>query len=195
MMIKLTYCGILRCIYLATITFIISAFLYLLDTKSRRIAPPVAYAQENAALSQIAQLTMRKGFKDIGLGDVCNRLHIAVGNCRAYQLNAAVDAAESKKFGLQAGWLSSLNVLNPQGGTAEWIVIVEHDEHIGYAFLIGADEDLQAATVGLSTTAGGKAWRWKPMAITDEIRQKFLLERTYWLAQRKDIENLPDRKD
>jgi len=118
-----------------------------------------------------------------------------LGSCQGYQLNAKVDAAGSKKFGLQLGWLSSLNVLAEQGRTTGRIIITEHDQHLGYAYLTNAEETLQAATVGLNTAGNGKNWQWKPLAITDDIGQKFSLEKAYWLSQLNDIEALPDRKD
>jgi hypothetical protein len=158
-------------------------------------APTVGYAEENATLSQIAQLAVQKGYKDIGLGEVCSRLNIAFGSCQGYQLNAKVDAAESKKFGLQLGWLSSLNVLAEQGKTTGRIIITEHDQHLGYAYLANAQEALQAVTVGLNAAGNGKNWQWKPLAITDDIRLKFSSEKAYWFSQLKDIEALPDRKD
>jgi hypothetical protein len=158
-------------------------------------APTNAYAQEKATLAKIAQLAVQKGYKDIGLGEVCSRLNIAFGSCQGYQLNAKVDAAESKKFGLQLGWLSSLNVLAEQGRTTGRIIITEHDQHLGYAYLTNAEATLQAATVGLNTAGNGKNWQWKPLAITDDIGQKFSLEKAYWLSQLNDIEALPDRKD
>jgi hypothetical protein len=182
----------LRCL-LCGIAFV-GAFLF--DIEQQAISPRSAFAQsttqDTASLSQLAQLTVKKGFKNIGLGEVCDRLHIA-GACKAYQLNATVDAAESQKFGLPAGWQTSLNVLPQPGGTD--IVITDHDEHIGYGYLIGADEGLRAVVVGLSGSGDGKNWRWKPGPVTSEIAQKFALERAYWLAQIKDIQGLPDRKD
>jgi hypothetical protein len=153
---------------------------------------PSALAQDTSALTQLAQLAVQKGFKNISLGDVCNRLHIGVG-CSAYQLNAQIDQAESEKFGLAVGWQTSLNVLPQQGGTD--IVITDHDDHIGYGYLIGADGGLRAVTVGLSSSANGKNWRWKPISVSDEITQKFASEKAYWLAQVKAIQALPDRKD
>jgi hypothetical protein len=155
------------------------------------IAP--AFAEDDPALAQLGQLTMQKGFKNISLGDVCDRLHIGI-NCKAYQLNASIDAAENQKFGLQVGWQTSLNVLPQPGGGAN-VVIAEHDAHIGYGYLIGADGGLKAATVGMSASGDGKNWRWKPVAANDEITQKFTLEKAYWLAQIKAIQALPDRKD
>lgn len=153
---------------------------------------PSALAEDNPTLVQLAQLTVQKGFKNISLGDVCDRLHIGV-NCKAYQLNAVIDPAESQKFGLPAGWRTSLNVLVQRGGTD--IVITDHDDHVGYAYLIGADEELHAVIVGLSTSGDGRNWRWRPGFINDDTTQKFALEKAYWLAQIKAIEALPNRKD
>lgn len=150
-------------------------------------------AEDGPTLMQLAQLTMQKGFKNISLGDVCDRLHIGI-TCKAYQLNASIDASENRKFGLLLGWHTSWNVLPQRGGGAN-VVITDHDDHIGYGYLIGADGDLKAATVGLSTSGDGKNWRWKPIAANDEIAQKFALEKAYWLAQIKSIQVLPDRKD
>jgi hypothetical protein len=150
-------------------------------------------AEDDPALAQLAQLAIQKGFKNISLGDVCDRLHIGF-NCKAYQLNASIDAAESQKFGLPVGWQTSLNVLPQPAGGAN-LVITDHDNHIGYGYLIGADGGLKAVTVGLSASGDGKSWRWKPIAANDEIAQKFALEKTYWLAQIKAVQALPDRKD
>jgi len=152
-----------------------------------------AWAEDGPTLAQLAQLAVQKGFKNISLGDVCDRLHIGA-NCRAYQLDAIIDAAETQKFGLPVGWHTSLNVLPQRGGAAN-VVITDHDDRIGYGYLIGSDGGLKAATVGLSTSGDGKNWRWKPIAANDEITQKFALEKTYWLAQIKAIQALPDRKD
>jgi hypothetical protein len=152
-----------------------------------------ALAEGDPDLIQLAQLTVQKGFKNISLGDVCDRLHIGI-KCRAYQLNASVDAAENRKFGLPLGWHTSWNVLPQRGGAAN-IVITDHDDHIGYGYLIGADGGLKATTVGLSTSGDGKNWHWKPIAANEEITQKFALEKAYWLAQIKAIQALPDRKD
>jgi hypothetical protein len=165
---------------------------FLFDIEQQTISPRSAFAEDNASLSQLAQLAVKKGFKNIGLGEVCQRLHVG-GTCKAYQLNATLDAAESQKFGLPAGWQTSLNVLPQPGGTD--IVITDHDDHIGYGYLIGADEGPHAVIVGLSASGDGKSWRWKPGPITSEIAQKFALEKAYWLAQIKDIQGLPDRKD
>ena len=159
------------------------------------IATTQAFAQENSALGQVAQLTVRKGFKDIGLGDVCGRLNIAAGKCYGYQLNAKIDAADSKKSGLKIGWLTSLNVLLEPGGAVTRIIILDHDQHIAYAYLTDPSESPQAVAVGLSSSGNGKDWRWKPIPVTDGVRQNFLLEKDYWLSQRKDIEALPDRQD
>jgi hypothetical protein len=148
---------------------------------------------ETTPLAQLAQLTIKKGFKEISLGDVCDRLHIGIA-CKGYQLNATIDAAESQKFGLPAGWQTSVNVL-PQLRGGVNVVITDHDDHIGYGYLIGQDEGLRAVTVGLSTSGNGKNWRWKPVSVTDDIAQKFALEKAYWLAQIKDVQALPDRKD
>jgi hypothetical protein len=153
---------------------------------------PRALADDNPTLVQLAQLTVRKGFKNISLGDVCDRLHIGV-NCKAYQLNAAIDPAESRKFGLPAGWHTSLNVLVQRGGSN--IVITDNDDHVGYAFLIGADESLRAVSVGLSTSGDGRNWRWRPGTLDDDTARKFASEKAYWLAQVKAIQALPDRKD
>jgi hypothetical protein len=190
---KAVGCGlVLRCLPWA-IAFT-GAFLF--DIERQAISPRSAFAQnttqDTAPLSQLAQLTIKKGFKNIGLGDVCNRLHIG-GACKAYQLNATVDPAESQKFGLPTGWQTSLNVLPQPGGTN--IVITDHDDHIGYGYLIGADESLLAVTVGLSSSGDGKNWRWKPGSVSSEIAQKFALEKAYWLAQINDIQGLPDRKN
>src|SRR3984885_2500302 len=165
---------------------------FLFDIESPAISPRSAFAEDSASLSQLAQLTIKKGFKNIGLGEVCDRLHVG-GTCKAYQLNATVEPAESQKFGLPVGWQTSLNVLPQPGGTD--IVITDHDDHIGYGYLIGADEGLRAVIVGLSASGDGKSWRWKPGSVTGEIAQKFALEKAYWLAQIKDIQGLPDRKD
>ncbi len=154
---------------------------------------PSALAEDTSALAQLAQLTVQKGFENISLGDVCDRLHIGVG-CRAYQFNARIDQAESEKFGLPAGWQTALNVLPQRNGAAN-VVITDHDDHIGYGYLIGADEGLRAVTVGLSASRDGKNWRWKPVAINNETTQKFALEKAYWLAQIKTIRALPDRKN
>jgi hypothetical protein len=159
------------------------------------LAPTIASAEEKTTLAQIAQLAIQKGYKDIGLGEVCSRLNIAFGSCQGYQLNAKVDAAESKKFDLQPGWLSSINVLAEQGRTTGRIIITEHDQHLGYAYLTNAEETLAAVTVGLNTAGNGKNWHWKPLAITGDVGQKFSSEKAYWLSQLKDIEALPDRKD
>lgn len=152
-----------------------------------------ALAEDGPALVQLAQLTMQKGFKNVSLGDVCDRLHIGI-NCKVYQLNASIDAAENQKYGLSLGWHTSWNVLPQRGGGAN-VVITDHDDRIGYGYLIGAEGDLKAATVGLSTSGNGKNWRWKPIAANDEITQKFALEKAYWLAQIKAVQALPDRKD
>jgi len=154
--------------------------------------PQSAYAQEATTLAQLAQLTAKKGFKDIGLGEVCDHLHLG-GACKVYQLNATIDPAESKKFGLPAGWQTSLNVLRQQGGA--YIVITDHDQYIGYAYLVGSDAGLQSVIVGLSAGSNGKDWRWKPAPLTDKVAQKFASEKAYWLAQIKDIQGLPDRKE
>jgi len=175
-----------------TATTFAGAFLFVLAAGLPAILAKNAFAQDNASLSQLAQLTIKKGFKDIGLGDICDRLRIGRA-CKAYQLNAKIDPAESQKFGLPAGWQTSLNVLPQQGGVD--IVITEHDDHIAYGYLIGSDENLRAVTVGLSLSADGKNWRWKPGPSTADIAQKFALEKAYWLAQIKDIQALPDRKD
>jgi hypothetical protein len=153
---------------------------------------PVAFAEDGATLTQLAQLTVQKGFKNVSLGDVCDRLHIGIA-CKVYQLNATVDPGESQRFGLPAGWQTSLNVVPQQSGTD--IVITDHDDHIGYGYLIGPDGGLRAVVVGLSSSGDGKNWRWKPGAVNDETTQKFVLEKAYWLAQIKDIQALPDRKD
>jgi hypothetical protein len=179
---------LLRC-FLCGIAFT-GAFLF--DIESQSISPRSAFAEDTAALSQLAQLTVKKGFKNIGLGQVCDRLRIG-GACKAYQINATVDPAESQKFGLQTGWQTSLNVL-PQPSDAAVVVITEHDEHIGYAYLVGTDGGLLAVIIGLSPAADGK-WRWKPGPATDDITRKFALEKAYWLAQIKAIEALPDRKN
>jgi hypothetical protein len=152
-----------------------------------------AFAEDAPILVQLAQLTVQKGFKNISLGDVCERLHIGI-NCKAYQLNASIDVAENRKYGLPLGWHTSWNVLPQRGGAAD-IVITDHDDHIGYGYLIGADGELKAATVGLSTSGDGKNWHWKPIAANDEITQKFALEKAYWLAQIKAVQALPDRED
>jgi hypothetical protein len=158
----------------------------------RAIFAPDALAEDAATLTQLAQLTVQKGFKNISLGDVCDRLHIGT-YCKAYQLNAAIEPAESQKFGLPTGWQTSLNVLVQRGGTD--IVITDHDDHVGYAYLIDADEGLHAVIVGLSTSGDGRNWRWRPGLINDDTTQKFAAEKAYWLAQIKAIQALPDRKD
>ena len=154
---------------------------------------PSALAGDTSALAQLAQLTVQKGFENISLGDVCDRLHIGAG-CRAYQFNARIDQAESEKFGLPAGWQTALNVLPQRNGAAN-VVITDHDDHIGYGYLIGADEGLRAVTVGLSASGDGKNWRWKPIAINDETTRKFALAKAHWLAQIEAIQALPDRKN
>jgi hypothetical protein len=151
-----------------------------------------ALAEDAPTLVQLAQLTVQKGFENISLGDVCDRLHIGI-NCKAYQLNASIDAAENQKYGLPLGWHTSWNVLLQRGGAN--IVITDHDDHIGYGYLIGAEDNLKAAIVGLSTSGDGKNWHWKPIAANDEVTQKFALEKAYWLAQIKAVQALPDRKD
>lgn len=156
------------------------------------IAASGASAQDAATLTQLAQLTVQKGFKNISLGDVCDRLHIGTP-CKVYQLNAAIEPGESRKFSLPAGWQTSLNIVPQRSGTD--IVITDHDSHIGYAYLIGADGGLKSVAVGLSSSGDGKNWRWKPGPVNDEITQKFASEKAYWLAQVKDIQALPDRKD
>lgn len=152
-----------------------------------------ALADDGPALAQLGQLAVQKGFKNISLGDVCDRLHIGV-NCKAYQLNASIDAAENQKYGLPLGWHTSWNVVPQRSGGAN-VVITDHDDHIGYGYLIGAGGELKAAAVGLSTSGDGKNWRWKPIAANDEITQKFASEKAYWLAQIKAVQALPDRKD
>jgi hypothetical protein len=151
-----------------------------------------ASAQDAATLTQLAQLTVQKGFKNISLGDVCDRLHIGTA-CKVYQLNATIDSGESQKFGLTAGWQTSLNIVPQRSGTD--IVITDHDTHIGYGYLIGADGGLKSVAVGLSSSGDGRNWRWKPGGINEETTQKFALEKAYWLTQIKDIQALPDRKD
>ena len=85
-------------------------------------------------------------------------------------------------------------MLLQRGGGAN-VVIIENDDHIGYGYLIGAEGDLRAVTVGVSTSGNGKNWHWKPIMANDAITQRFALEKTYWLAQIKAIQALPDRKD
>lgn len=154
--------------------------------------PATAVSHADPALLQLAKLTVQKGFKNISLGDVCDRLHIGV-NCKAYQLNAAIEPEESQKFGLSVGWQTSLNVLVQPGGTD--LVITDHDDHVGYAYLIGADEGLHAVIVGLSTSGNGRNWRWRPGLLNDDTTRKFAAEKAYWLAQIKAIQALPNRKD
>ena len=45
-----------------------------------------ALAEDSPTLVQLAQLTVQKGFKNISLGDVCDRLHIGI-DCRAYPVS------------------------------------------------------------------------------------------------------------
>ena len=172
--------------------FVAIALAAALVGVSHMIFASSALAEDDSGLVQLAQLAVQKGFKNISLGDVCDRLHIDA-NCKAYQLNAAIDPGESQKFGLPAGWQTSLNVLVQQGGTN--IVITNHDDRIGYAYLIGADGGLRAVTVGLSTSGDGRNWRWRPGLVNDDTTRKFAAQKAYWLAQINAIQALPDRKD
>jgi hypothetical protein len=180
----------MRCRIFAAATLAAALFGY---GGPHSIFASTALADDASTLVQLAELTVQKGFKNVSLGDVCDRLHIGI-NCKVYQLNASIDAAENQKFGLPLGWHTSWNVLPQRGGGAN-VVITDHDDHIGYGYLIGADGDLKAVTVGLSSSGNGKNWRWKPIAANDEITQKFALEKAYWLAQIKAVQALPDRKD
>jgi len=180
----------LRCRIFAATTLLIAPFW---SGGLHAIFVANASAEDSPTLVQLAQLTVQKGFKNVSLGDVCDRLHIGI-NCKVYQLNASVDAAENQKYGLPLGWHTSWNVLPQRGGGAN-VVITDHDDHIGYGYLIGPEGDLKAVTVGLSSSGNGKNWRWKPIAANDEIAEKFALEKAYWLAQIKAVQALPDRKD
>lgn len=179
-----------RCRIFAAVTFAAALFG---SGRSDATFVSIALADDASALVQLTQLTVQKGFKNVSLGDVCDRLHLGT-NCKVYQLSASIDAAENQKFGLPLGWHTSWNVLPQRGGGAN-VVITDHDDHIGYGYLIGPEGDLKAVTVGLSSSGNGKNWRWKPIAANDEITQKFASEKAYWLAQINAVQALPDRKD
>ena len=73
----------------------------------------------------IAAAATRSG-GTLALGDVCDRLHIGI-NCKAYQLNASIDAAENQKFGLQVA------TDQPMGNGQRWIELKIPGAQTGFA--------------------------------------------------------------
>jgi hypothetical protein len=163
-----------------------------------------AYAQENQSFSRIAELVVQKGYKNTTFGNLCDLFHIKA-YCQGYQINSLIDANEIKKSGvqMQIGWVTSFNVVVEQAGSMRRIILADHDKSIGYAFSVSTDDAFQAAATGENLTGddqktlSGKDqnWRWKSAAITNDLKQKFSLEKSYWLANLKDIEEMPPLKD
>ena len=161
--------------------------------------PPAAVAQESAPLASLADLVLRKGFKNTDLGQLCGLFHprIKGGGCKVVSL--AADEDDLKGADYPKGWTPTFEVYVEQGtGIVRVIIVTQSPKtgakgiRTGYAFLANVDGKPEIAASG--HTVNG-LWQWSAVSLTADLRAIFAREVSVWLKQQKSIEALPDRKD
>jgi hypothetical protein len=167
---------------------------FLPGTTFRENIGPAAYGEENSNFVQVTQLVVKKGYKDVYLGQLCGLFHLA-GRCKGYQLNNDNDDEVAKVYGVPSGWKSSINVYFEPGNKVTWIILADHDDRRGFAFLTSSDGALKSAAVGATDKQNN--WQWSESSNTDDLKKSFSSELAYWSAQQQldEVRKFPDRKD
>jgi hypothetical protein len=153
-------------------------------------------AQEKPPLARIADLVVRKGYKDLSLGVLCNRFGIAGrvedGECKGYQVNDDdVSDEDVAKYGWQKGWIPSFNTFVERRTGKTRIILADHDASLGYIFLVSPEGELLKAALMHKKDD----WQHTVVAITSDLRSKFEFEKSAWIKAEQKIAELPDRKD
>jgi hypothetical protein len=158
-------------------------------------------AQEKPPLARIADLVVRKGYKDLSLGVMCSRFSLAGrtgdGECKGYQVNdddlEDADGTREAKYGWRKGWLPSFNTFVERGTGKIRIILADHDASLGYTFLVSPEGELLKATLMRKKDDG--VFEHTLVAITPDLRAKGELEKSAWIKAEQEIAELPDRKD
>jgi hypothetical protein len=158
-------------------------------------------AQEKPPLARIAEMVVRKGYRDVTLGKSCDRFRLAGsigdGKCKGYQVNDDnvddKDGTRQEKYGWLKGWTPSFNTFVERGTSKVRILLANHDGKQGYVFLTNGDGELQNAVF---ITWINDDWSYSPVApITPDLRAQFEFEKSAWIKAEQEIADLPDRKD
>jgi hypothetical protein len=157
-------------------------------------------AQEKPALARIAEMVVRKGYKDVKLGVFCKPFGLAGraqdGECKGYQINDEdVNDEPEKRHGWQKGWIPSFNTFVERRTGKTRIILADHDASLGYGFLVSPEGDLLNAMLFHKVSEGEDNWAPTAVGITSDLRAKFEVEKSIWITWEQEIADLPDRKD
>jgi hypothetical protein len=197
-MAKNSLVGLLVRIIAAAILLPIAS-IGLRDTQFGEIFTPDGLAQDKPPLARIADLVVRKGYKDLKLGAACYQFGLGGraedGECKGYQINNDVSDEDVVKYGWQKGWTSSFNTFVERRTGKTRIILADHDASLGYGFLVSPDGELLKAALMRNMNDKEGHWDFTAVAITSDLRAKFEFEKSAWIKAEKEIDELPDRKD
>jgi hypothetical protein len=161
------------------------------------LLPYPTFAEEKVPLGKLSEMVIRKGFKDISLGQLCFLFNLRAatgGTCGAY--NVAADDDDLKKMGsYREGWAPGFFAFVDKITGAVRIVLVTQRKVDGYGFLTDVDGKLRMAAAGRKVPGN---WQWHLIDINEEVRSIFSKERSVWIDGTYlygELEKLPDRKD
>jgi len=146
------------------------------------VAPPVALAQDAALIAELAELTRRKGYRNIPMGrETCENLGLKpIGDCRVFQ-ETYVDAY---------GFTHGFNTFTEPGSGNIRIFLFRHGRRHSYYYAVGVDGKLQRAAV----LDRKRTFAWFPLH-KDSATSGFAQEVSYWRIRRYRLESEPDRTD
>ncbi len=142
-----------------------------------------AFAQDNS-LANLVDLVVRKGYKDISMGQLCDRFSMRSENpkCAAIQMSWE-----------EGGLRPLFNTYKTPNGTVR-VIIVNHDATRAQAYLTNLNGKLEAAATGVKVPPP-HIWNFTKVTLTSAIRAAFEKEVAYWKSIEKEVADVPDRKD
>jgi hypothetical protein len=152
---------------------------------SVRAAFAQTQAQDAELIQALAQLTLRKGYKDVALNpEICENLGLPLPRtrgCRVYEVPYEKD-----------GWDHVFNLSGEPGTAAVRVIIFKMNEQSASFYRSTMDAKLEDALIEIMP-GGNFSWSTIP-ANSSEAQNGFAAELAYWRAQKATLEGEPDRK-
>jgi hypothetical protein len=165
----------------------LSAWVCILSTSPVGVRAAFAQTQaEDAELIQaLAQLTLRKGYKDVALkAQICENLGLVLSRARGCLVYEVPYADKD-------GWNHVFNVFGEPGTAAIRVIIFKMNAQSASFYRSTMDAKLEGALI--ETMLGGNfSWSTIP-ANSPDAQNGFAAELAYWRAQKGTLEGEPDR--
>ena len=143
-------------------------------------------AQDAALIQDLAQLAVRKGYKDVALKpEICENLGLVLSRgrgCLVYEV----------PYADKAGWNHVFNLFGEPGTAAIRVIIFKMNAQSASFYRSTMDAKLEGALTE-TMLGGSSSWSTIP-ANSSDAQNGFAAELAYWRAQKATLEGEPDRK-